>query len=234
MPSFDDPGLVTAMQRLFLAYGPLGTDSRRMLLLDLFHVEDVLVNSIYIQGLGNLASLAREAGDPAAAERLGARRELALRALLARCWDPSRGVFWDLAGRGQRPLQVLTITSLLPLIIPDLPSGVADRLVREHLLNETEFWLDYPLPSVAHGEPTFDPAFATGLIWRGPSWVNTNWFLVGGLRHHRFTAEADALAERTLSMVAGAGFREFFNPFTGEGYGAHSFGWSTLVLDLLA
>jgi hypothetical protein len=33
-------------------------------------------------------------------------------------------------------------------------------------------------------------------------------------------------------MVAGSGFREFFNPLTGEGYGAHSFGWSTLVLDL--
>jgi glycogen debranching enzyme len=233
MPTIDDPGLVAAMQRLFSSYAPLGNDSRGMLLLDVFNVEDVLVNSIYIQGLGILARLAREAGASTTAARLDSRRDLALDSLLTRCWDPTRGVFWDLAGDSEQQLRLLTITSLLPLIIADLPSAIADRLVHEHLLNESEFWLEFPLPSVALAEPAFEPDFASQLIWRGPTWVNTNWFLVGGLRQHGYMAEADELAERTLRMVAGAGFREFFNPFTGEGYGAHSFGWSTLVLDLL-
>ena len=34
-------------------------------------------------------------------------------------------------------------------------------------------------------------------------------------------------------MVGIGGVREFFNPFTAEGYGAHDFGWTTLVLDLI-
>jgi hypothetical protein len=35
--------------------------------------------------------------------------------------------------------------------------------------------------------------------------------------------------------VAGAGFREYFDPRTGDGYGSDDFSWtSALVLDILA
>jgi Mannosylglycerate hydrolase MGH1-like glycoside hydrolase domain len=30
------------------------------------------------------------------------------------------------------------------------------------------------------------------------------------------------------------GFREYYNPLTGEGAGAHDFSWTALVLDMLA
>ncbi len=233
MPSLDDSGLEHAMGRLFTAYGPIAADVRAILATDRFNVEDVLVNTIYIAGLGVLGELCQEVGDRHSAARLAALRERAFESLLARCWDGERGAFWDLAGQAEHRLEVLTVTSLIPLAIPDLPASIADTLVRRHLLNEQEFWLPYPVPSVAASEPTFEPAFDSGLIWRGPTWTNTNWFLIGGLRRHRFVNEAIELTERTLSMVAGAGFREFFNPLNGEGYGATSFGWTTLVLDLM-
>jgi hypothetical protein len=35
-------------------------------------------------------------------------------------------------------------------------------------------------------------------------------------------------------MMVSSGIREFYDPFTGEGQGAREFGWSTLVLDLIA
>jgi len=35
-------------------------------------------------------------------------------------------------------------------------------------------------------------------------------------------------------MMAKGGIREFYDPLTGEGQGARDFGWSTLVLDLIA
>jgi hypothetical protein len=38
--------------------------------------------------------------------------------------------------------------------------------------------------------------------------------------------------EKTKELVLRGGFREFYNPFTGEPYGAPGFGWSTLVLDM--
>jgi hypothetical protein len=54
------------------------------------------------------------------------------------------------------------------------------------------------------------------------------------LRRHGYADLAGELAERTLAMVAHGGIRELFNPLTGDGYGATSFGWTTLVLDMLA
>ncbi len=35
-------------------------------------------------------------------------------------------------------------------------------------------------------------------------------------------------------MVERSGFREYFNPFTAEGYGSRDHAWSTIVLDMIA
>jgi hypothetical protein len=64
--------------------------------------------------------------------------------------------------------------------------------------------------------------------------VNVNWYLYWGLRAHGRSGVASELAERTIRMMASGGIREFYDPLTGEGQGARDFGWSTLVLDLIA
>jgi glycogen debranching enzyme len=106
--------------------------------------------------------------------------------------------------------------------------------VNEHLLNEKEFWLPYPVPSVAASEPSFDPGWLTQTTWRGPTWVNVNWYLYWGLRQHGFGDVAHELARRTVAMQAAGGIREFYDPRTAEGQGATDFGWSCLVLDMIA
>jgi glycogen debranching enzyme len=152
----------------------------------------------------------------------------------AECWDAKAGAFWDLSGASEEQVRVLTFTSLFPLILPDLDATVAKRLVHEHLLNEKEFWVPYPVPSVAVNEVTFDPTWQTKTTWRGPTWVNVNWYLYWGLRSHGFDDVASELARRTIAMQARGGIREFYNPFTAEGYGATDFGWSCLSLDVIA
>jgi glycogen debranching enzyme len=149
-------------------------------------------------------------------------------------WDDEAGVFWDLAGWDEEPAKVLTFSSLFPLILDDLDPAKAKRLIDEHLLSEREFWLPYPVPSVAATEPSFDPKWQTNTTWRGPTWVNVNWYLYWGLRAHGRSDVASELAERTIRMMASGGIREFYDPLTGEGEGARDFGWSTLVLDLIA
>jgi len=155
-------------------------------------------------------------------------------ALVAKCWDPDRGLFWDLAAVAERPLRVNTISSLLPLVLPELDRGVVTRLVEEHLLNPREYALPFPVPSVAADEPAFDPGEPRGFIWRGPTWVNTNWFLVRGLRAHGYAEAADHIVAKTVELVRRQGFRECYNPLTGAGQQARDFGWSTLVLDMVA
>ncbi|HLY64527.1 MAG TPA: trehalase family glycosidase, partial [Chloroflexota bacterium] len=200
---------------------------------DGFQVEEVLFNTVYGDGLRCLARLSRALGHVAQAQKLDARANRVTGTLLVKCWDDEAGVFWDLWGADEKPLRLLTCTSLLPLILEDLDAGAAHRLVQEHLLEPAEFWTRYPVPSVALDEPTFDPAFRTGAIWRGPSWVNVNWYLYWGLKTHGYHDVATELAMRTFDMVLRGGFREFFNPLTGEGLGAPEFSWSSLVLDLL-
>jgi glycogen debranching enzyme len=225
------PALRRSMQRLFAAYQ--GRSMREQAQTDVFLFEDVMVNSIYADSLRAAAELCRTLG-LAGAEELEARRARCVKALLAKCWDDKSAAFWDLSGKKEEPVRVLAFSILFPLILPELDPKIARRLVEEHLLNEKEFWLPYPIPSVAATEQSFDPGWKTDTTWRGPSWLNVNWYLYWGLRQHGFADVARELAARSVDAVARSGVREFFDPLTGEGQGARDFAWTTLVLDLVA
>jgi hypothetical protein len=55
-----------------------------------------------------------------------------------------------------------------------------------------------------------------------------------GLRTYGYDA-ARTIASGTLDLIASAGFREYFHPKTGEGFGTDSFSWSAaLTIDLLS
>jgi glycogen debranching enzyme len=232
-PSMLQSELKSGMERLFASYGEKRTDPARLLQPDGFQVEEVLFNAVYGDGLRCLARLSRELGHAAQAQKLDARANRVTGTLLVKSWDDAAGVFWNLWGPEEKPLRVLTSASLMPLILEDLDESVAHRLVQEHLLEPAEFWTRFPIPSVAIDEPSFDPAFRTGVVWRGPTWVNVNWYIYWGLRTHGYDNVASELANRTFDMVLRGGHREFFNPLTGEGLGAPDFGWTSLVLDLL-
>ena len=226
--------LRSSMDRLFSVYAPHREDPGRLLGLDVFNWEDVMVNSIYADGLQCLGGLVREAGfPPAEAAEFERRGRRVLAALEEKCWDERSGVFWDLYGYEESRAHTLTFSSLFPLMLDSLDRHMVWRLVEEHLLNEREFWLPYPIPSVAATEPSFDPDYRTGAIWRGPTWVNVNYYLYWGLRAHGYGDVASELAKRTVQMIGTGGMREFFNPFTAEGLGAVDFGWTALVLDLI-
>jgi glycogen debranching enzyme len=229
------PALTRSMDRLFADYAPLRAEPARILSLDRFVWEDVMFNTIYADGLRRLGPLCRAAGYPEAEAREFEDRATRVRlALEAKCWDEKAGAFWDLAGWREEPARTLTFSSLFPLVLADLDPRKAARLIDEHLLNEREFWLPYPIPSTAASEPSFDPGWLTKTTWRGPTWVAINWYLYWGLREHGRADVATELARRTLEMVERGGMREFFDPRTGAGEGASSFGMTTLVLDLIA
>ena len=92
-----------------------------------------------------------------------------------------------------------------------------------------------PLPSVSSPNPAYRPAPGGGsLLWRGPTWINANCYLARGLRRHGHGGLATRIEDASLELVAHSGFREHYNPETGEGYGAKGFAWSGLVLEMLA
>ena len=80
-------------------------------------------------------------------------------------------------------------------------------------------------------DPKFIPGNPGGFIWRGPTWINTNWFLSHALRGHGYPELADTIVEKSIECIEKSGFREYYHPYTAEGLGARDFGWSTLILD---
>ncbi|MER7468175.1 trehalase family glycosidase [Streptomyces sp. NPDC097981] len=223
-----------AMRELIGSYSQERTPESRLGEHRTFVWNDVLVNSIYADGLLLLSRLALAAGLPhETSTALSVRSQGISESLLRHCWDDEAGAFFDVDRVTGARVDVLTASALFPIILDSIPAYHAGRLIEEHLLNEREFWHRYPISSVAATEPHFDPDFSTRAIFRGSSWLNLNWYLYWGLRARGYADQATTLAERTVELVARAGMRECYGPYDAAGHGARSFGWSSLVLDLI-
>ena len=117
------------------------------------------------------------------------------------------------------------------MLIPELPEEAVHMMVEQHLESPLGFSAEFPVPSVALSEPTFNPNSGKS-GWRGSTSLKTNWLLWRGLQRHGLTTLGTRLAERTAAMVAKAGLREFYHPINGVGLGARQFVSSGLILDM--
>jgi hypothetical protein len=158
-------------------------------------------------------------------------------ALIERNYDEARGLFLPQSRPAPRRPPAATVAALAPLALPDLPEAIGRRLVEEHVLDPTRFWLPVAPPSVSAADPSFSLK-DTGLIglrryWRGPTWINTAWLVWLGLVRLGYEQPAEILAQRLGATIAAQGLREYYQPFTGAGMGAVDFGWSSLILELL-
>ena len=68
------------------------------------------------------------------------------------------------------------ITQSCPLLLPDLPEEKVARLVAQ-LQDENKYATSFAIPTVAKDDPHFYPTFPVDLMWRGPVWGFTNWFV---------------------------------------------------------
>ena len=139
------------------------------------HVEDVLVNVAYALSLRALARLTGDAHWSADAPRAPRRR------CWSGAWTRGRGLFFDLAGRGERPVEISTWSSLAPLALAGHPTRSA---AARRGAPPAPAPLPRPvgIPSVSMEEPSFKPGFDRYRTWRGAAWVNTAWLLVGDAR----------------------------------------------------
>jgi hypothetical protein len=209
----------------------LNWDLRRIERWGLFNIEEIGFNSILASDLAALSRLLAEVGDEEGRHWTHLWVEKARQSIVSKCLDQGTGLFHSLAYREEKMVQVPTYASLMPIIIDGLDRSLVGGIVA-HLTNEGEFWTPYPVPSVPKNNPAFDPSDQP-VIWRGPSWMNINWFLVGGLMTHGYQELARELKERSLKLVELSGFRECYDPLNGKGLRARGFGWSTLVVDFL-
>lgn len=191
-----------------------------------FWVKDVPFNAIMIKNLEALSSIASKVDrgydasyfDRSREEMISAMRELMLEDRL----------FWSTYGEEYNKIKVKTWAIFSPLFAKILTQEEANLLVKNHLKNEREFWAKYSLSTVSMAEASFNEKE----MWRGPVWIAVNWFINKGLSNYGFTEEARAVRDSSIALLQNAGFREYFNPKTGEGLGATNFTWGGLVVDM--
>jgi mannosylglycerate hydrolase MGH1-like protein len=212
-------------------YRDAGYDDAMLLTRSPFLVHGPLFNSIWRWSAQSLAEIATLVGDDPAPHQAGAER--IRHGILGRLWDPRGLRFGTRDVRAGRLNHDDTILAFSPLLDPELPAPMVAAIV--DLLSSPCF---HPADSAEHFlVPTYDmcaPGFEPRRYWRGPVWINTDWLLWLGLRQHGVHDLAAELRADMLSLVRRSGFREYFHPFGGEGFGASSFAWSAaLVIDVL-
>ncbi|HSX17484.1 MAG TPA: trehalase family glycosidase [Patescibacteria group bacterium] len=193
----------------------------------LFAIEDLAFNSILVRANEHLLEIAKtiRADVP---ETLIDRMKLT-RMSFDELWDPYTESYYPRDFVTHRLLKEPTVASLLPLYAGCITKERAAVLVKG-LENEHVFGPPYPVPSTPLNSIWFDPQ----RYWQGPSWFNTNWLIIEGLKRYGYKDHAEALHESMLELVSEHGFYEYFNPLSGEGLGARDFSWTAaLAVDLL-
>lgn len=241
-PRFDEPLSLPEMQTFEENYGSrmdLIKDWREARFvvkkrMDLKHwVRDVAFNIIFLRSLEITAYLAMNAGENAIAEWSHNSANTTKKGILAHLKDDS-GLFLSSMDYGdmERKIDIKTWNLFMPLYGNLVSHNEAADLVA--LLHDPDmFATPYGIPTVSVNEPSFNLTSTWPWPnWRGPIWLGANWFIVKGLRNYGYNQEADAIKEQSIALIDKSGFREFYNPFSGEGYGAKGFIWGGLVLDM--
>ncbi|MDQ2742700.1 MAG: glycoside hydrolase [Chloroflexota bacterium] len=205
-------------------------DQRRYLEQAPLQVIDVLFNSILSRADADLAAIAEIVGeDPSEARAWRDRTVAAINGML---WDDDAGTYFSYDRVAGKLLKDDTIAAFHTLYGGVAPADRAQRLIEQHLLNPEQYLpsSSFNVPTTAINSPWFNPEN----YWLGPVWVNTNWMILHGLEDYGRADLAEQLRLTTLGLVQRAGFREYFNPLSGEGYGTDSFGWTAaLSIDLM-
>lgn len=178
---------------------------------------DVGLNALYALDTWALAEIALILGKVEIAESLQKEYCRMKKAINDTLWDEERGIYLNRHWDGRFNYR-LSPTNFYPLIAGVASVEQAGRMVREHLLNEKEFWGEYVMPSIARE----DEAFEDNDYWRGRIWGPMN-FLVGeGIKRYGFYDEAFLFAAKSQKLFQKEWqednhIHENYNAVTGDG-----------------
>ncbi len=201
-------------------------DIRRILDHSMFAIEDVGFNAILIRNNDRLKAIAAAIHEPLP-EEFTTRMKKTEQAF-EELWDPLSSNYFSRDFITHKLFKDPSIGSLLALYAGSLPKDKADAIVSQ-LSDKHSFNSHFPVPSVPLNSSWFKP----DNYWQGPTWVNTNWLIIDGLKRYGFLEEAKRLRETTLNMVTSYGFSEYFDPNDGHALGTPAFSWTAaLAVDL--
>lgn len=195
-------------------------------------VEGVDLNCYLVREYQAMSALATGLGLAADAATFEAKATALSETINEVMWDEADGFYYDRYERKGEPVRVKSVAGFIPLWAGIVPPDRAERLVKDHLLNEEEFWICYPVATWSKSEPDYVQVLEDRNIcnWLGTTWIPTNYMVFHGLRKQGFGDIAEDLAYKTFELVINeADTREYYDGESGVGQGLNPFwGWSAL------
>lgn len=219
----------------------------------------IFLNALLYADLRAAEIVARRVGESALAGRVAEQAAQLAVAVQRHLWDERDGFFYTLDVQTRQRtephryfgtlhanlvptwpgvlLKIMTWSGFLTLWSGLATPAQAERMVREHLLNPSQFWSEWGPRTLAKDERMYDPATSRGnpSNWLGPVWLVSSYTIWEGLRRYGFHGESRQLAERTILMMqrdqqACGAWHENYNPETGAGMAAPGFvSWNLLI-----
>jgi len=142
-------------------------------------------------------------------------------------FDKKKQTFFCFDLRNKKKIFIPSITNYLILYADIKNSKINDILIKnlkKHNLKEKYFF-----SSIKPNHKSFEEK----RYWRGPVWINCNWFIHKGLMN-KDEKYSNKIKKRTIRLVEKKGFHEYYSCKNGKPMGANNFSWSAaLYLDLI-
>jgi len=167
--------------------------------------QDVGLTSMYVMDCDYLALIAKELGHRDDAREVSARGDF-FRANLQQLWCEEDGMFYNRNTANGEFNKVTSPTNFYVFLARAATEEQAQRILKEHLLNEEEYWGEWVIPNASKK----DPAYQEQDYWRGRIWGPTNFLVYVGLMNY-----AD---EEILHDFAGKGERLLMKDWLDKGY----------------
>lgn len=178
-----------------------------------------------VMQLRELARLAADLDDAAAATRWNDTAETVRSAMLSQLWEGTRFVARNATtGRARGSTSLLDLMAIA--LGGDLPVDVREALVTRLQAHLT--------PHGPATEPVDSPHYLADGYWRGPIWAPSTVLIEDGLRRAGYTDLADDVSGRFRALCETSGFAENFDAETGAGLRDRAYTWTASSYLILA
>jgi putative isomerase len=143
----------------------------------------------------------------------------------AQLWDETARAYKDFDFQQGHFSDVLSPASFMPLYIGIAPPERAGQMAAL-AADANRFFPG--MPTVSYD----NPAYAGTDFWRGPTWLNTAYFALKGLKQAGHSAVADLCRDTILNWCATNEdtIYEYYDSKTGQAAGARQFSWSAIFV----
>ncbi len=225
-----------------------------------FSSANLLLNCLYYEDLRASAELAKRLERPKDHDHLSEEADVLARAIQKYCWDPRDSYYYsvdvqcvdrraelipsvkpgmDMSWKSL-PMRIQMFTGFLPLWCGIASREQAQELVKVNYIADDRLCARWGIRSLSSRESMYSLDFSSNPSnWLGPVWIIVNYFAWKGLQRYGFQKEADALADKTIALLAAdlkvnGSLNEYYHPDTGAALSHKGFmDWNLLALEMI-